>query len=456
MGFVKLSPVLLVLLLLTPLLAAAEESCSADGNQNGSCDVTEPPEGPLLVPAAADSNGALQPPRKLYSPQRFHVLGIPHTITHKDFCACAFTQKIVVFSKVMVARGHTIYHYGNQRSEVAATEHITVTTDKDLIADYGSVDYWKKWEHWKYDPYKDQIYKTFTRETIKAIGKRCQRGDFLLMFFGAAQSAVAEGIATACPGLIVVEPSIGYPLTNVWANFRVFESYFYQGSYYTHSPKAGRWYDAVIPSGFDLEDFEYSDKKQDYCLYMARLAVDKGVIVAIQVTEAAGCKLIIAGQGSLEALGYKEPPAHVQHVGMAGPARRRELLRDAKVVLMPTEYQEPYGFVVIEAQLSGTPVITTDWGAFSETVLHGVTGYRCRAQEQWVWSILNAHKLDHKVIRQWAVSNYRIEVAADKYEEYFDVLARNYEAGGSWYYKHDERESWDLPVNLCKALNCTV
>jgi glycosyltransferase involved in cell wall biosynthesis len=453
MGTQKLSSIsLFLLLVLVPVLASAEHSCSADGEVSGSCDAYEPLEEPA---AKRHSDDALKAPRNVYSPQRFHVLGIPHTITHKEFSACAFTQKIIVFSKIMVQRGHTVYHYGNELSQVTATEHITVTTAKDLIADYGSIDYWKNWGHWKYDANKDQIYRTFTRRAMEEISTRCQKGDFLLLFFGHAQSAVAEGITRSCPGMIVVEPSIGYPLGNVWAQFRVFESYFYQGSYYTHAPTVGRWYDAVIPSGFELEDFEYSDKKQDFCLYMARLAPDKGANIAIQVTAAAGCKLIMAGQGSLENLGYKEVPPHVEHIGVAGPEQRRQLLRDAKVVLMPTEYLEPYGFVVVEAQLSGTPVVSTDWGAFPETVLHGVTGYRCRTHEQFVWALKNVHRLDHKVIRQWAVNNYAIDVVADKYEEYFDWIARNNQAGGTWYYKYDERESWDLPSNLCKALNCT-
>jgi glycosyltransferase involved in cell wall biosynthesis len=445
---------LLIALVLVPLLATADQSCSADGISSSGRDVHEP----LAEPAAAEveeygaRDGAS---RKAYKPQRLHVLGIPHTITRKDFSACAFTQKIVVFNKMMVERGHTVFHYGNELSETIATEHISVTTADDLIATYGSVDYWKKWEFWKYDPNKDMIYPTYYRNTIEAVRRRCQKGDILLLFFGGGQSAVAEGVKQDCPGMAVVEPSIGYPLGNVWAPFRVFESYAYQASYYTHAPQAGRWLDAVIPSGFDLQDFEYSEEKQGYCLFLARLASDKGVNVAIQTTQEAGCKLLIAGQGSLEALGYKEVPSHVEYVGLAGPEKRKQLLRDAKVVLMPTEYQEPFGFVVIEAQLSGTPVITTDWGAFPETVLHGVTGYRCRTHEQFVWAIKNVHKLDHKAIRQYAVKNYGIDAVADKYEEYFDMVDR-YSAAGTWYYKHEERKSWDLPMNLCKALNCTI
>ena len=45
-----------------------------------------------------------------------------------------------------------------------------------------------------------------------------------------------------------------------------------------------------------------------------------------------------------------------------------QLFANAKCTLMPSKYAEPFGFVALESMLSGTPVITTDYGAFPETV----------------------------------------------------------------------------------------
>lgn len=216
------------------------------------------------------------------------------------------------------------------------------------------------------------------------IQKRADEDDIIVCFFG-VDNKLACHMNPKCK---VVEPSIGYRANGVFAPYRVFTSYanmhfFYGERGMLMNPS---WFDAVIPNPFTIDEFEYKEEKEDYFLYFGRVVEEKGIHLAIQATERLGKKLIIAGPGGLTHLGYTQIPKHVEFFGVANAEQRKQLMKNAKGLLGLTYYVEPFGNMVIEANLSGTPAITTDWGGFTETVIDGVTGYRIRDFK----SLLNA------------------------------------------------------------------
>jgi FkbM family methyltransferase len=114
----------------------------------------------------------------------------------------------------------------------------------------------------------------------------------------------------------------------------------------------------------------------------------------------------------------------------------------AKGLFCPTIYNEPFGYVAIEAMLSGTPVITVDWGAFTETVQHGVTGFRCRTFEQFVWAAKNIDTISPKACRDWASENYNFKKVGKMYREYFQSLI-NLNTTEGWYKTDDTRDEME-------------
>lgn len=353
---------------------------------------------------------------------RFHLLGLPHTVTNKDFVACAYTQKVLKFGKMMKSRGHEIIHYGHEDSELICDEHVTVITNKDFNDTYGSHNWREKF--FKFDT-KDNAYQVFYKNAIREIAKRKKPNDFLLPFWG---SGVRE-ICDAHNDMIVVEPGIGYAGGH-WAKWKVFESYAIYHAY-CGLKNVGQcnqgWYDVVIPNYFDLDDFEYSEKKDDYFLYLGRVYDGKGVGIAIQAAERAKVKLILAGQ---KEDGYNIPP-HVEYIGYADIDTRKKLMKGAKASFLPSMYVEPFGGVQIENLLSGTPTITTDWGCFAENNLHGITGYRCRTMGDFIQAIKNIDKIKPSDCRKWG-ENFSLEAVGTMYEKYFqDVL--NVYTGKGWY-----------------------
>ena len=366
---------------------------------------------------------------------RFHCLGVPHAVTNHEYVACAFTQKVLKFCKMMKARGHYIIHYGHEDSQVDCDEHVTVIINKDLEIAYGDHD-WRK-NFYKFD-LNDHAYKTFYSNAIEEVGKRKQKNDFILPFWG-------HGVRPVCDAhqdMICVEPGIGYSGGH-FAKWKVFESYAILHAYYglgkVNSPVGVSWYDAVIPNYFDTDDFEFSEEKEDYALFVGRIGTGKGIEVALQVCKHLNIKLKVAGQGDLKAFcSGGVIPDNVEYIGYADRDTRKKLMSKAKFAILPSMYIEPFCGTSIEMLLSGTPIITTDWGAFTENNVHGVTGYRCRTFEQFCWAAKNIDTIKPIDCYNFAKRNFTFDKVADMYEEYFNMVLNVY-TGNGWYETNPHR-----------------
>lgn len=254
------------------------------------------------------------------------------------------------------------------------------------------------------------------------IKKRASDDDLIVCFFGVDNKVACE-LNSNCKW---IEPSIGYRANGIFAPYRVFTSYAQMHMFYGERGMLMNpsWFDEVIANPITISEFDYCDTKEEYFLYFGRVVEEKGIHLAIQATEKANKKLVIAGPGSLEDLGYSKIPDHVTLFGPANAEQRRTLMRNAKCLLGLTYYVEPFGNMVIEANLSGTPVITTDWGGFTETVIQGETGYRIRDFNSLLKAIEKIEDIDHMKCRNWGL-NFSDENIHDKHLKYLNKVIKN-------------------------------
>lgn len=359
----------------------------------------------------------------------YHLIGLAHTKSNKDYIPCAITQNVVKLGKILTNLGETVYHYGAEGSDLPCTEHIDCISDKEQFALYGD-----GWKTGFFDYKKDDaVYQKFNRNAIMELKRRVGPRDIILVFNGNAQKPITDALKPT----MAVEASVGYE--GVYLDKAVFESYSWMHYIYAKITKGtapnGRWYDAVIPLAVDPDDFVYGEKKDDYFLYAGRIIQRKGVHIAQQVCDKLGAKLIIMGQGKLDGVVASSP--NITHVGVVGTKERAELFANAKGLFAPTIYLEPFGAIVAEAAMSGTPVITTDWGAFPETVIHGTTGYRCRTFDDFIWAAKNIGNIKPEDCRSHAMNSFSIEKVQAMYKEYFIKLKDLFNRG--WYEEHPDR-----------------
>ena len=304
---------------------------------------------------------------------------------------------------MMTKRGHEVYLYAGDENEAECTELITLVkpeNDPVNIPEFSAA---------------SPEFLDFNLRCIEEIRPRIQPRDFICIIGGSAQQV----IATAFPNHMSVEYGIGY--SGTFALYRVFESYAWMHTVYgAHAGNAhdadGFFFDEVIPNYFDVSEFDFVAEPQEYLVYLGRLIDRKGWQLAVEIAEQAGKQLLIAGAGDPGDL-----PAHCDYVGVVEPKARSILLGNALATIVPSLYLEPFGGVHVESMLCGTPVITTDWGVFTETVTPEV-GRRCRMLREFTKAVNEVRHLDRAYIRDYAVSRFSTEAVAPMYEAYFERL----------------------------------
>lgn len=319
------------------------------------------------------------------------VVSLPHTRpTATAYSWCAYTEKVRKFADMMPSLGYTVTtHYG--------LEPETGPTDLP-----------------EFSPTSPH-FKAMNARVVDELRESASPGDYLCLIGGTAQAPIAD----AFPWLPCVEFGVGYGGV-LDRSFRVFESYAWMHAIYAQRAGAcaadGRFFDAVIPNYFESEAFPLGTGDGGYLLYLGRLVDRKGWRLAQDVCERAGLPFVVAGPGSFS--GYGE------YVGLVGPQERAKLLGDAAAVFCPTLYVEPFCGVHVEAQLCGTPVITTDWGVFPETLTDPRQGRRCRMFSEFTDAATDFLKTpaEREWIRDNAISRWSCDVVKHSYDAFFRRL----------------------------------
>jgi glycosyltransferase involved in cell wall biosynthesis len=185
-------------------------------------------------------------------------------------------------------------------------------------------------------------------------------------------------------------------------------------------------YLATIHHGIDTDAFALHSDPGGYVLFFGRIHPDKGAVGAIEVARRAGMPLVMAGIIQ-DRRYYDERVAphvdgeQVRYVGPVGPDERRALLGGAHALLHLIEFEEPFGYSVVEAMACGTPVVAYRRGSMPELIDHAATGFIVETIEHATEAVALAGTLDRAAIRRQAVARFGVDRMA---EEYLSAYAR--------------------------------
>ena len=368
---------------------------------------------------------------------RAHLLGIGHCPTDRHFSINPFAQNTLGMGSILKNIGYTVFHYGVEGSTVACDEHITCVTKDEMVSAYG-----EDYRDLKVDLNTiDQSYTSglFNARAVHEIKKRQRQGDLLVVMGGTLHQQVCMDLEVF-RDLHPIEPACGYP--NVFTRYRVFPSTAWQQYVYTlfdrdwdqRADTENSEYlttanpmdfqkpcDGVVPHFIFSDAFEVAEDRDDYLLQVSRVIPSKGILMAVKVAEAVGRKLIIAGHGDFEAnMGFK-PPKHVECIGPINAEERKKWMSKAYALIAWSIFPEAFCLAPIEAMASGAVPITSQLGAFKETINEDY-GFRTWTFKETCEAVEAAGELDPKTIRQHALDTFSVEAITPAYGRYFSRL----------------------------------
>ena len=388
---------------------------------------------------------------------RLHIPGIPYTITRGEYSHDAFTGKVLRFSKMMRSRGFEVYHYGIETSESGATKQIDIMTKNEWtelrIKTWQFLDNKLSYEdaveknkddtllinqlsNWN-SPLTEKFNARFRNHLIKHY--RDVKSDIVCSPLGRTYQEAFKDL-----DFIFVETGIGY--SGSYLNYRIFESHTWLARTIGEESKNPPNYWFTIPNYYDIDEFKLSltpnSKKVGF---LGRIGDYKGCRIICEIAKRfPDVEFVLCGQG--------DPTPYVSNnVIYKRPIHGHErsiFLGDCIAFLYPTIYLEPFGGGAVEAQLCGTPVICSDFGAMTETVEQFKTGVRCHTLSDYCHGIQMAldNKFDRTYIRERAANLYDMYNIAKQYEYVFKSIREIYIPNAP------DKNGWYSYKNLIKTL----
>ncbi len=163
----------------------------------------------------------------------------------------------------------------------------------------------------------------------------------------------------------------------------------------------------TIPHGLPERLLMPQSVKPSYFAFLGRIAPEKRLDTAIRVAEHCGVKLKVAAKIDRADRDYYEEKIrpmmsspYVEYVGEINDHEKSAFLSGATALLVPIDWPEPFGLVMIEAMACGTPVIAFNRGSVPEIIEDGLTGFIVEDEASAIGAVDRLSQLSRPAIRE--------------------------------------------------------
>lgn len=268
------------------------------------------------------------------------------------------------------------------------------------------------------------LYVEFNRRLGPALAREVAPGDIVFHPFGKAHfGALGQHRGVDC------EMGIGYPES--FLPFRIFESSAWMHWHQAKFDRGVSAYEWVIPASFDVAEWPMGtpDTNAPYVAFLGRISELKGCHLIAEVAKRMPqMRFILCGNG--DPTPFLTNP-NIEYRPPITGTERAAFLGGAVACIYPSQYAEPFGQTHVEAMLCGTPVLVPPYGAYLETVAHGVSGLQCRVLSDWVRGVEQAMRMDRHAVRDSAVARFSLEAVGPQYDAAIQQLSA-YGLGDCW------------------------
>lgn len=277
----------------------------------------------------------------------------------------------------------------------------------------------------------NKIFNLWDQYLIAQMFKEAEKGAYDILHIHPVDRALPMALSHfKIPVVYTLHDPICYWRAEVFKMFSSPNQYYVSISENQRKPAPDLNYIDTIYNGINMELFPFSATHDDYFIFVGRLLETKGVTEAIQAAKIAGVKLLIVGTPSSgEYWDNKIKPFlndKIQYIGFVPYNELYKYYQKAKAILVPIQWEEPFGLVMTEAMACGTPVIGFRRGSVPEVVEHGKTGFVVDTIEEMVEAISKIDNIKREDCRMRVEEKFSNEKMTEGYEKAFvEIMQKN-------------------------------